>query len=353
MQERKRNKAKRKKSIIRLTMLAVPLVLLLLLSQTAFAQNTYVITDGDRVVVYTTSATDPAAVLDEAGLALGADDTYTTQAGIGISEIKVQRSVTVTVDNCGEILTVNAKNETVASLLKRLNIQVDGSTAVSAPLEATVTEDMKITVTRSVHNTETYTAAIPYETVYCYDTNLPAGQESVVTEGVDGLLLCTANVVYLDGQESSRTVVKQSVIRQPVNKVVAVGTGTDIPVSKFSDRGLVITEDKIILSTGEVLTYTGTMQVVGTAYTHTEEGCDMYTSTMTVVHIGTIAVDPRVIPYGTRMFIVSNDGEYIYGVSTAEDCGGAIKGKRIDLYYPTLWECNQFGVRDCTIYFLG
>ena len=79
----------------------------------------------------------------------------------------------------------------------------------------------------------------------------------------------------------------------------------------------------------------------------------MYTATMTVVHIGTIAVDPRVIPYGTRMFIVSNDGEYIYGVSTAEDCGGAIKGKRIDLYYPTLWECNQFGVRDCTIYFLG
>ena len=353
MQERKRNKAKRKKSIIRLTMLAVPLVLLLLLSQTAFAQNTYVITEGDRVVVYTTSATDPAAVLDEAGLALGADDTYTTQAGIGISEIKVQRSVTVTVDNCGEILTVNAKNETVESLLKRLNIRVDGSTAVSAPLEATVTEDMKITVTRSVHNTETYTAAIPYETVYCYDTNLPAGQESVVTEGVDGLLLCTANVVYLDGQESSRTVVKQNVIRQPVNKVVAVGTGTDIPVSKFSDRGLVITEDKIILDTGEVLTYTGTMQVVGTAYTHTEEGCDMYTATMTVVHIGTIAVDPRVIPYGTRMFIVSNDGEYIYGVSTAEDCGGAIKGKRIDLYYPTLWECNQFGVRDCTIYFLG
>ena len=127
MQERKRNKAKRKKSIIRMAILAVPLVLLLLLSQTAFAQNTYVITDGDRVVVYTSSATDPAAVLDEAGLALGADDTYTTQAGIGISEIKVQRSVTVTVDNCGEIITVNSKDETVASLLKRLNIQVDGT----------------------------------------------------------------------------------------------------------------------------------------------------------------------------------------------------------------------------------
>ena len=353
MQERKRNMVKRKKSIIRMAILAVPLVLLLLLSQTAFAQNTYVITDGDRVVVYTSSATDPAAVLDEAGLALGADDTYTTQAGIGISEIKVQRSVTVTVDNCGEIMTVNAKDETVASVLKRLNIQVDGSTAVSAPLEVTVTDGMKITVTRSVHNTETYTAAIPYETTYCYDSTLPAGLESVVTEGADGLLLCTANVVYLDGQESSRTITKQTVIRQPVNKVVAVGTGTDIPVSKFSDRGLVITEDKIILPTGEALPYKGTMQAKGTAYTHTDPGCDMYTATQTVVHIGTVAVDPRVIPYGTRMFIVSNDGEYIYGVSTAEDCGKSIKQDRIDLYYPTRGECLQFGERDCTIYFLG
>ena len=353
MQERKHNVVKRKMSIVRMAMLAIPLALLLLLSQTAFAQNTYVITDGDRVVVYTSSATDPAAVLDEAGLALGADDTYTTQAGIGISEIKVQRSVAVTVDHCGEIIRVSAKGETVENLLKRLNIQVDGSTAVSAPLEMTVTEGMKITVTRSVQNTETYTTAIPYETTYCYDTTLPAGQESVVTEGKDGLLLCTAKVVYLDGQETSRTVLEQTVVRQPVNKVVAVGTGTDIPASKFSDRGLVITEDQIILPTGEVLTYTGTMQARGTAYTHTDAGCDMYTATQTVVHIGTVAVDPNVIDWGTRMFIVSNDGEYIYGVSTAEDCGSSIKKDRIDLYFPTPGECYAFGMRDCTIYFLG
>lgn len=353
MQERKHNVVKRKKSIIRMAILAIPLALLLLLSQTAFAQNTYVITDGDRVVVYTSSATDPAAVLDEAGLALGADDTYTTQTGIGISEIKVQRSVMVTVDNCGEILSVNAKDETVASLLKRLSIQVDGSTAVSVPLEMTVSEGMKITVTRSVHNTETYTAAIPYETVYCKDPALPVGQESVVTEGADGLLLCTASVVYLDGQESSRTVLEQTVVRQPVNKVVAVGTGTDIPVSKFSDWGITITDDQIILPTGEVLTYTGTMQALGTAYTHTDAGCDFYTATQTYVHIGTVAVDPNVIPWGTRMFIVSNDGEYVYGVSTAEDSGSSIKKDRIDLYFPTTGECIQFGMRDCTIYFLG
>jgi len=79
----------------------------------------------------------------------------------------------------------------------------------------------------------------------------------------------------------------------------------------------------------------------------------MYTSTQTRVRVGTVAVDPRVIPYGTRMFIVTNDGEYIYGVCTAEDCGSWIKRKRVDLYYPTMREVNKFGVREATIYFLN
>jgi 3D (Asp-Asp-Asp) domain-containing protein len=66
-----------------------------------------------------------------------------------------------------------------------------------------------------------------------------------------------------------------------------------------------------------------------------------------------IAVDPDVIPYGTRMFIITSDGAFVYGVSTAEDCGGAIKGDRLDLYMPTYRECMQFGRQDCTVYFLG
>ena len=79
----------------------------------------------------------------------------------------------------------------------------------------------------------------------------------------------------------------------------------------------------------------------------------MLTYTGTTVHVGTVAVDPRYIPYGTRMFIIASDGSYVYGVAEAEDCGGDIKGDRVDLYLPTFDECIQFGRRECTIYFLG
>ena len=64
-------------------------------------------------------------------------------------------------------------------------------------------------------------------------------------------------------------------------------------------------------------------------------------------------MDPDVIPYGTRMFIVSADGSITYGVATAEDCGGSIQGNRIDLFFDTYDECIQFGVRSCDVYLLA
>jgi len=350
MRERKRNEKKRTKSFLRVTVLVIPMVLLLLLSQTALAQNTYVITDGDTVVFHTSSATDPATVLTEAGLALGEDDTYTTQPGIVGSEITIQRRQLVTVLNRGEVFEVSSTEETVAQLLKQLNISVEDMT-VSVPLDAEPYDGMQIVVSQTVRSTETYTESIPSQVTYCTDSSIPAGTEVVVTEGVDGQMLCTADVVYVDGQEVSRTVLEQTVVTQPVNAVVAVGTGRAALSS--NEQRPIIEDGMIILPTGEVLTYYGKHRVLATAYTHTDEGCDFITATGTTVRIGTVAVDPTLIPYGTRMFIVSDDGQYIYGIATAEDCGGGIKGDRIDLYYPTYEECMTFGRRSCTIYFLG
>lgn len=66
-------------------------------------------------------------------------------------------------------------------------------------------------------------------------------------------------------------------------------------------------------------------------------GKSSITSTGVVPKQGrTIAVDPKVIPYGTVVYI--NGNEYI-----AEDCGGAIKGKRIDMYFDSHEEALNWG----------
>ena len=93
------------------------------------------------------------------------------------------------------------------------------------------------------------------------------------------------------------------------------------------------------------------MCIRDSAYT-TERQSWKKTATGTIARVGAIAVDPKVIPYGTRMYIVSSDGTITYGVATAEDCGGSIKGNRVDLFFDTYSECINFGVRSCTVYIL-
>lgn len=349
---------KRDSLLIRIAAVVLLLVCAVtLLSQTVFAQTTYVITDGDRVLVHTTYATDPVEVLDEAGLELGQDDTYVTQAGTGISEITVKRSQTVYIDHNGKQLRADTYGETVESLLTRLNIPTEGNSQVSVALDTFTYDGMELAVGRTTRSVETYTVPMAFETVYQEDPTLPAGTEVVVTEGVDGQKQCMATMVYRNGVEESRMILREDVIVEPVDQVVAVGTAVEeaeetvTPV--FGKTPISIGDGTITTADGDVLFYHDTIQVLATAYHKSDEGCDDYTATGTLARVGAIAVDPDIIPYGTRMFIVSDDGMYIYGIATAEDCGGSIQNYRVDLYFDSVWECNQFGRRDCTIYILG
>lgn len=345
------------------TLMMIVFCIVMLLSQTVFAKNTYLINDSGRVVIHTTYATDPATVLDEAGLKLGVDDTFTTEPGLGISEITVQRKQMITVNHGGNVLNVTSYGETVESLLERLSLILTKEDIVSVPLNSQTFDGLNVTISRSMQMEETYTTAIPFETTYVEDAYLAKGEERVVTAGVNGQMLCTATVVYADGKEISRDIVSEEVAVQPVNAVIAVGTGTakrpsseDIPSSLIRPQFTgtpIIGDGYIITPSGERLTYTGVGDFKATAYHNSDPGCTQYNYIGTLCRVGAIAVDPTVIPYGTRMYIVSNDGKYVYGIATAEDCGSAIKGNRIDLYFDTVAECDRFGIRNCKVYFLG
>ena len=343
----KRFASKRKVLLLRTLAFLIPTVLLLLLAQPAFAKNTYVITDGDRVFTYTTSATDPRQVLDEAGLELDEDDTYTT-AGVSGAEITVRRSQTIYIDYYGEEICATSHGETVEALLTRLNLSLGENDTTSWPLSDETFDGMCLRVEKVIRQEQTYAVTIPHTTSYCYDPSLPEGMEVIVVDGVDGELLCTANVTYINSQEVSRTVLTELLTRSPIEEVIAIGTGLAAAPETDADMPI-ITEDLIILPNGEVLTYTGSTTARATSYCLRGK-----TATGTYAQEGVVAVDPSFIPFGTRMFIVSNDGSYVYGIAAAEDAGDSnIIGNRIDLWFPTKWECTQFGYRECTVYFLG
>ena len=68
---------------------------------------------------------------------------------------------------------------------------------------------------------------------------------------------------------------------------------------------------------------------------------------------GVIAVDPRVIPLGTKLYIETTDGSYTYGYSIAADTGGAIKGNKVDLFFPSHGEALQFGRKTVNVYIMA
>ena len=277
----------------------------LFLTGSASPRTTYHITDGETVYTVTGQPDDT-----EGALAL---------AGVEISE-----------------------RDRVTSAL-----QADGSVAITVERPVTTYEELIVDL-------------LPYDTLRQADPNLLLGEVQVVQAGVQGTVSARSRVIT-DPDGSLSITSMGTTVSQPVDEIVAYGT----QVEPVAQSWLSVTDDvlthidantdgsgTLTTASGQELTYTQVLSCKATAYT-TQRQSWKKTATGTTARVGAIAVDPKVIPYGTRMFIVSADGSITYGVATAEDCGGNIKGNRIDLFFDTYNECISFGVRTCDVYLLA
>ncbi len=277
-------------------------------------------------------------------------------------------------------------------------------------------ERMEISLTCYTQKTVTEITALDFTTEIYLDPTLSENMELVKVAGVQGQQEITYLQEYINGELSSVKVVSSRVISAPVTEIVLKGqtqgcAETEDAVEIYTEpeaepeeaestqdlertETQVISTDKavenetttvraeaiekeettetvektatqeettsektvslsdvagnaITTASGQVLYYSEVLTVEATAYTGGGT-----TATGTSARYGAIAVDPTVIPYGTRMYIMTEDGSWIYGIATAEDCGGAIKGNKIDLYFDDYSTCIQFGRRSCTVYIL-
>lgn len=354
-----------------------------LLSQTVFAQTSYIITDGDRVTVHRSYSSDPYEVLTEAGIELEEEDTYETGYADGMNQITVRRMQMVTVINRGAQSVIGTYGETTGSLLARMGITPGTGDTLSCSSETQTYDGMTIELVHTETRIEEEDTTVPYPVNYYEDPDLEPGAEIVLVAGQNGLTHVKSEVTYRNGKEVSRTVVQETVQTKPVTQLVirgvdrtimeqpadpepaeqaapaassgaASGSSSSGSSSSGGSRydGSAETDGNVIMtSSGESYTYVDVMTCSATAYTC--EGYVGHTYSGTLARVGAIAVDPTVIPLGTKMYVVSNDGQYVYGYCVAEDIGGGIKGNKIDLYFDTYAECWDFGVRMCTVYILG
>ena len=173
-----------------------------LLSQTVFAQTSYIITDGDRVTVHRSYSSDPYEVLTEAGIELEEEDTYETGYADGMNQITVRRMQMVTVINRGAQSVIGTYGETTGSLLARMGITPGAGDTLSCSSETQTYDGMTIELVHTETRIEEEDTVVPY----------PVNSE----------------VTYRNGKEVSRVVVQETVQTKPVTQLVIRGVDRTI-----------------------------------------------------------------------------------------------------------------------------
>ncbi|MGC7871638.1 ubiquitin-like domain-containing protein [Desulfosporosinus sp. SYSU MS00001] len=237
-------------------------------------------------------------------------------------DIKVRRAVPVVVQADGKTINTYLAPRTVAEALKKLNIVLGAKDKVSLALNHLLTANEKVKVVRVAEKVETQESEIPYQMVTQpgdYPVGLP---DKVISRGSNGIQEQTIRLTLEDGKEVDRQILGQRVVTAPINELVSRGAQTSV------SRG------------GQTINFKRAYIMRATAY------CipGGITKTGAPVQWGVVAVDPRVIPLGSKVYV---DG---YGSARALDTGGLIQGNRIDLYMDSEAAAMSWGVRYVLVY---
>ena len=268
-------------------------------------------------------------------------------------KIEIYRAFNVSVTEKGKTTLHVATRRTVGEILNELGYNAKETDKTTPQYTAKVSEFDEITLIRTKEETIEAIEEIPYESTQRENKALATGARKVVSKGAPGEKKVSYKIFYEDGVEVKREVIKEEVVRDAVAQITEVGPRKTIDSYTIASAGTVTTSRSGSLSYSRVLTVNATAydaSSCGKAPSHPAYGI---TATGRRAGYGIVAVDPSIIPLGTKLYIESLDGSYVYGTAIAADTGGAIKGNRIDLCYNTRGEAISFGRRPMKVYILN
>ena len=276
--------------------------------------------------------------LNRTGITLAENQSVTPSLNTVITgdmNIYVYNSKNIKLTTNGTEMTVKAPEGTVENALNILGYEITDDDILNVDKNAQVEDDMKITLKKVTYVDEKSTKKISYKTVEKDSDDIMTGESEVSQKGVDGEKEVTKRCKYIDGKYDSTKVIDEKVTKEPVDKIVLNGT----------KRGT--TTD----SSGAPVSYSYMVSGSGTAYTAAPGAL---TATGVPVYEGGVAVNPAIIPYGSKLYIEAADGSHVYGYATAIDTGGALMDGSaiVDLFYFSYDDCVSFGRRDVNVYVL-
>lgn len=299
--------------------LAVVVVVAITVTVASMRKTITINIDGEKEVFVTYKGT-VKDVLQAKGVELASKDKVQPDLSEEVSDkstINIKTAVDVNLVVMDKEVTIKTAEDTIRDMLvaEKADLSAqgiefkEGVDEVTPSLETEITKDLKVQLVKVEESNEVATEAIDFDVITEEDNSLDINVEQVKQDGAVGQKEITYKVVKKDGKEISRDIVSSKVIKEPVNKIVAQGTRRT-----FASRSGEVLDYKSLIYCESTAYYGGGLTATGTVPVYNPDG------------ISTIAVDPRVIPLGSLVYVEG------YGKAIAADTGGAIQGNIVDVY---------------------
>lgn len=318
-----------------------------LLGVTLFT-NRVTIVDGDSVTTISTIEKTAEAILKKNEINLSKDDKISFN-GIENNEgtITINRAFPVQIHADGGTFAVSMTEGSVADALKLAGVSLFAEDIISIPTTASVAKDAVIDVRRVTTLKRNVDETLPFATSSVATPTLKKGKTKVATAGVDGVVRTVVEDTFIDGKLTTSETVETLTLVPAVDEILSVGTGVANVVSplaipdslKFDENGTPLNYSKVY--TGKSAGYSA------------RPGAK--TASGRTAQVGYVAVDPKLIPYGTKLYIASTDGKSVYGYAVAADTGTALLDGRIlvDLFFGSYEASCDWAVKQVNIFVLN
>ena len=311
-----------------------------------------VIVDGNPIKLVTCQKTFDSA-LKRSDITIDVNDKINKALTSKITNndiITINRAVNLKVFVDNKELNIKSAEKDIAQMLKDQKIAISPSDKVSPSIATKLTKGMDITITRIQTQTVHQLKPIEFKTVIKKDNKILKSKSNISQDGIKGQKNITLSVIYENGKEVTRKVIKETLIKKPQNKIIVQGTMPDITFSRGSsiETSDKITNVKAYSEAPNAKASGKTFQVRATAYWAFGGVNNTYTySGRKAVRnpngYSTIAVDPNRIPIGTKLYVEG------YGNAIAADKGSGVKGDSIDVFFNTKGEASNWGVKYLTV----
>jgi len=288
-----------------------------------------ILVDGQNISIKTLHNT-PEEILAQANINLGSNDEYrvSTPNVVSGTTIEVYRAVPVVVKTKDKTEKIITGKPTVGELAASLGYSRETS-RLSPSDDTRITPMMDIQIIALTEKVVTEKMPIQPEVVHQPDNSVEKGIEETIQDGSEGLKEASVKITLEDGEEVARTVVAEKVLTPAKPQIIRCGTRDTVETSRGAMR------------------FRQTHWMEATAYNPTDGSGHGITASGIEARHGVVAVDPSVIPLGTRVYVPG------YGMALAADTGGDIVGNRIDLCMDDRGEAMSFGRRTVKVYVIA